>query len=179
MLFKQYLENLFDDEFDMKDWREKIKKRGQVIDVKTIAQKDSLTLYHGFNKDPSLFNYEFDPKKSEQGLLWFTHKFIRVYHPVEYASGKGNYMLTYELPIVKHYNVLTYEDGSQENKQPDNMRSLIEPTENCKFMGIYDFVIELPKKWFFSYKHEKFIGTSEILKASKNQITINHIDFNF
>lgn len=173
MLFSKYLENIFDDDFDMKDWREKLKKRGKVVDRSMVSVKDTLEVYHGFNQDPSSFNYEFDPQKSQQGLLWFTHKYIRAYNPIEYATDRGKYLLTYQLPIIKYYDMIVYEDGSKEKNQPEKLMPLVTPLENCRFMAIYEYVIKLPKNWFFTYKHEKFIGTSNKIKVSKNQIKEN------
>ena len=160
-----------DDDFDISKMRAKIKARGSVVDVKQESSKSSLEIYHGFNNDPEQFNYEFDPKRSEQGLLWFTHKYIRGYDPKQYAKGKGRYLLTINIPITKHWNVVTYEDGTSEKIIQDELRNLSNPVENSPYLLSFDDLIELPNGWFFTYKHEKFIGATQKFTAQKNQIT--------
>jgi len=175
MNFKTYLnENIFGDDFDITKIRAQLKARGKMVSVKKKSKKSFIEIYHGFNQDPKFFNYEFDPIKSEQGLLWFTHKYIRVYNPIEYATGKGDYLLTIKLPTTLHCNVVTYENGESEEKIGDELRDMANPYENCRYYLDFDKLIELPQGWFFTYKHEKFIGTNKQFKANPGDITKNH-----
>lgn len=165
--FKLWMENLFDDDFDAKSVLDKIKKRGKIIKQEEKIKNEKLKLYHGFNRDPSSFNYIFDSSKSEQGLLWFTHKFIRGYNPIDYAANRGKYVLIYDLPIKIIQNMATYENGETLTTRPEIN---IDYTVNNNKMLYYDSIIELPKNWFFTYKNEKFIGYSGIIHANSNII---------
>lgn len=130
-----------------------------------------LELYRGFN-----FNWDelkkennyyiLSPKRSEQGLMWFTHKFIVHYNPIEYAANHGNYFLTYPLKCKKHIQTTTWSDGQTQETTPDEFHKLETPTENCRYYN----GIELPEGWVFSYKMEKFIGCSKELKITKEMI---------
>jgi len=172
MKFSEFIqENIFDDDFDISQWREKIKRRGKEVQRKRITQPDVLVVYHGFNVDPASIDYTFDPSKSEQGLLWFTHKYVRGHDYRDYAKGKGGYVLQYPLQIQRHTDIVTYENGSQENKIPEDLFNQIDSTSNGRFMGDFDNVMELPQGWFFTYKYEKFIGTNQVLKVKPEQIT--------
>lgn len=168
--FKKWLENnLFDDDFDKETWLAKIKARGKVISSKQIIENSVLTVYHGFNLDPKNFNYIFDSSKSEQGLLWFTHKYIRGYNPIEYVRNRGNYILTYQLNVKLIKDVIKYENGEISERPPENIE--IDSTENSKYLKTWSYIIELPENWFFTYKTEKFIGFSGKLVANSSMIS--------
>lgn len=169
--FKYFLENLFGDDFDIQKWRDEIKARGNIVDKKRVSEKAQLKLYHGFNRDPKTFNYTFDPSKSQQGLLWFTHSMIRNYDPYEYASSKGKYLLTYPLEILKVADIVTYENGTSERIVSNDLSNLATPTENSRNLVFFDSLIVLPENWFFTYKSEKFIGTNTILKVNPSMIS--------
>lgn len=162
MRFKEFIEK---DDFDLSP-----QQKGEIANKQRSFEKDKLALYHGFNADPQTFNYKFDPNKSEQGLLWFTHPLIRGYNPYEYAANRGDYVLTYPLDVVKHFDVIKYQNGNVEREPPEDLMKLAEPTENSRYMTNFDHVIELPQGWFFTYKSEKFIGTSNEITASPQQI---------
>lgn len=178
--FKSFLENspnsafndMFD-VFDVEDYKRKIKERGKVVSTKRESEKGELILYHGFTKAARSFNYEFDPSKSEQGLLWFTHNMISMYDPYEYAANRGKYVLTYKLPIQKASDIVTYEDGSNERKASQDLVNQYDGTSNSNMLPLRDSVIVLPKNWFFTYKNEKFIGTTKKLKVNPNMISLS------
>jgi len=179
--FKFFIENSFEDMFsndifDVEAWKQQIKERGKVVSTKRESEKSELFLYHGFNKDPRSFNYEFDPSKSEQGLLWFTHNMISMYNPYEYAASRGKYVLTYKLPIQKASDIVTYENGSNERKAPQDLVNQYDGTSNSNMRPWHDSVIVLPKNWFFTYKTEKFIGTTEKLKVNPNMISLSKLE---
>jgi len=131
----------------------------------------TMELYRGF--DVSIDKLEkrdgfliLSPAKSEQGLIWFTHKFIAVHNPIEYVSGRGSHMLTYPLECIRHYQTIEWDDGSTSTRIPEEILDQTEPISNCRFhMGI-----ELPEGWVFSYKTEKFIGCSINLKITSNML---------
>ncbi len=178
MDFKLFIDNAFEDMFgndmfDMNAWRKEREERGKVVNVKRGSSKSKLTLYHGFNKHPNSFNYEFDPSKSEQGLLWFTHNMISGYDPYEYAASRGKYVLTYELPIEKMYDEVTYENGTSEKKAPQDLVNQYNSTSNSRMRPWHNTIILLPRNWFFTYKTEKFIGTTEKIKVSRNMISLS------
>ena len=162
-----------DDFFDVEDYERKIKERGKVVSTKREYEKGELILYHGFTKAARSFNYEFDPSKSEQGLLWFTHNMISMYDPYEYAANRGKYVLTYKLPIQKVSDIVTYENGSNERKASQDLVNQYDGTSNSNMLPLRDSVIVLPKNWFFTYKNEKFIGTTKKLKVNPNMISLS------
>lgn len=133
-----------------------------------------LELFRGFDVDPKALERRggrlvLSPKKSEQGLIWFTHKLINGYDPIEYVRGRGNYLLTYPLECIRHFQKVHWSDDSTSTKIPDRILDLTEPTQNCRYyMGI-----ELPEGWVFSYKYEKFIGCSIELEITENMLQPN------
>lgn len=178
--FKQYLEQeyFFDDELDAA--KEKIRKRGKVVKKELKTEPFSLKLYHGSKADLESIkqgsNYVLDPNQSEQGLLWFTHQFINGYDPLEYAKGHGDWVLEYPLETKKHFDEVQYEDGTIEQKAPDEMVEKMDTTKNSRFMCSFGsmfsggYCIELPEGWYFTYKHEKFIGTSNPVSFSQGMV---------
>ena len=179
MNFKKFLEdNLWDDFFkDIKEdnlWDDFFKdiKHSQVVKKDTSKVSDYvLELYRGFNLNLDELKkegnyYILSPKKSEQGLIWFTHKFIVHYNPIEYAAGHGNYFLTYPLHCKKHTQTITWSDGHTTEQTPEEFQKKEVPTSNCRFY----YGIELPEGWVFSYKMEKFIGCSQEIRITKDMI---------
>jgi hypothetical protein len=107
------------------------------------------------------------PHKSEQGLIWFTHKLINGYDPIEYVTGRGKYLLTYPLDCVRHIQRKVFDDGSHYDAIPQEILDATDPTSNSRFyMGV-----ELPEGWVFSYKMEKFIGCGIELLVSPDMVT--------
>jgi len=131
-----------------------------------------LKLYRGFDANLDDIHrhknhFILSPEKSEQGLLWFTHKLISNYDALEYAKNKGNYLLTYPLDCVRHTQRKIYDDGSYRDEIPQKIQDATDPTSNSQFhMGI-----ELPSGWIFSYKTEKFIGCSKELLITSGMLT--------
>lgn len=168
--FAQWLENAFEDMFG-DGWknRPKVLRRDP-----PQAVPYTLTLYRGFNVDLDALEREgeylvLSPKRSEQGLIWFTHNFIRGYDPIEYVKGRGEYILTYPLKCKRHIQVIHYDDGSTVDMIPQETMDKTNPYENCPFhMGI-----ELPKGWVFSYKMEKFVGCSNKLRITRDMLHKN------
>jgi len=172
MRFKKYLENSldFDDLFGPGTGLDRPKKKN-IISTKRKSEPYSIELYHGTDK---LYkkgdDYVLDPKYSEQGLLWFTHIYINNYDPIQYAKDHGKYMVTYPLKCIKHYDEVTYEDGSKGMKAPKDIKP--DSFKNDKFRCFYfEHCLELPEGWFWTYKHEKFIGTNKSLTIKKNMIS--------
>lgn len=146
--------------------------RPRIVAIDQPRQKDHvLELYRGFDVNVDELErrgefYILSPKRSEQGLIWFTHNLIRGYNPIDYVRGRGSHILTYPLRCVKHAQTVHWSDGTTSNKIPQEILDMTEPTENCRFhMGI-----ELPAGWVFSYKHEKFVGCSVELKILPNML---------
>lgn len=167
MRFAKFLENDFDDFF--KDLFNTPQKK--VLNKKEQIVYKTLPLYRGFDADLNTIKtegnfYILSPERAEQGMLWFTHPYIRGYNPIEYAKNHGEWFMTYHLVVKKHVEVEHYEDGSTYEGIPDYFNKLTAPTENSRyFMGI-----ELPEGWVFSYKMEKFIGCKIKIKVRKDQV---------
>ena len=131
-----------------------------------------LELYRGFDMNMNEVERRngklvFSPVKGEQELIWFTHKLINNYNPVEYASSRGEFLLTYQLDCVRHIERKFYDDGSYYDAIPDEILNQTNPTSDSRLhMGI-----ELPEGWVFSYKTEKFIGCGVELLVSPEMIT--------
>lgn len=164
MTFKQFLEKNLDDLFGST-------KFSPVISREERTTPYVLTLYRGFDADLSQLeqdagHYYLSPKRSEQGMLWFTHAFIRGYNALTYAANHGEWLLTYPLSVKRHIQINTQQNGKTFNAVPDYFEKLAEPTENSRFHA----GIELPEGWIFSYKTEKFIGCSKKLRVNKEWI---------
>jgi hypothetical protein len=166
---KQDAWDLFSD-FGPRDKQPKPPKVVKTQPPRTIPYH--LDLYRGFDADLDSLEQRdgglvLSPRKSEQGLIWFTHKLINGYNPIEYVTGRGEYLLTYPLDCVRHVERKIYDDGSYYDAIPQVIQDVTDPTSNCKFyMGI-----ELPEGWIFSYKMEKFIGCGIEILVSPDMIT--------
>lgn len=121
-----------------------------------------LELYRGFDVDVNNLqrrgqqHFVLSPEKSDQKLIWFTHKLINVYDPIDYVRGRGNKLLVYPLKCIRHLQDVVWSNGNKSTKTPDEILARTKSTENSRYyMGV-----ELPEGWVFSYKHEKFIGCS-------------------
>ncbi len=175
MDFKQfYAENALDDMFG--DIKEKLRKRGQAGKTERKKEPYVFELYRGFDANIDALdkvggNFILSPKKSEQGMLWFTHHFVRGYNALDYVTGRGEWLLKYPLQATKHYDQVTYEDGSVETKSPDDILKKVEPTENSQFSCFGAYCLELPKGWYWTYKTEKFIGTTNKITVQPHLIT--------
>lgn len=165
MKFKQFVENNIDDLFSTDDFSPVIKRE-------TRTEPYTLKLYRGFTADLKELEqdnqfYFLSPKKSEQGMIWFTHQFINGYNPLDYAENHGSLLLTYPLQVKKHIQTNHQRNNKTWDSIPDYFAKLSCPTENCRFYA----GMELPEGWVFSYKYEKFIGCQIKLKVPKNWVT--------
>ena len=130
----------------------------------------TLRLYRGFFiNDIEKYNNYAIMKPGEQDLIWFTHKLISHYNPIEYAKNRGDHLLIYDLECYKHEQEVKWDDGSTSTKVPREILDMSEPTQNSKYYMGY----ELPDGWFFTYKTEKFIGCDHPIKIKYDQIQIN------
>jgi hypothetical protein len=178
MKFKKYFENNFNDFFDKEDILNRLKKRGKEVNQRKFVEPLTIICYRGFDADLKSIKTIGDklilsPKKSEQGMLWFTHKFVNTYnHPKEYVKGRGEWLLTYPLKAKKIYDLVTYEDGSTDQKKPQNIDP--DSAENSRYYCSWDMCIELPENWFFSYKSQKFIVTNNKIYIDRSMITKNN-----
>lgn len=155
-----------------------VKKRGQEVSRKRVSEPYELELYRGFDanlEDLETINdkWVLSPKRSEQGMLWFTHIFIGGYDPVEYAKSHGDWLLSYPLMVKKHYDLVKYENGEIVKESPKEILDELDPTENSEYLCIGNGCLELPNGWFFTYKSQKFIGTTNKILVSKEMITKN------
>lgn len=157
MDFKTYIESDWGDFFNNKST---IVKR-EPPQVKPVT----LELYRGCHPD-SVKNGIISPERSEQGMLWFTHKLITGYNPIQYAATHGDLLLTYPLTCKKHFELIHWSDGFVAEDVPVAIRDKSESTENCRFYAGY----ELPEGWVFTYKHEKFIGCTHKLRITPDMI---------
>ncbi len=134
----------------------------------------TLVLYRGFDVNldqlqKSGGGYILSPHRSEQGAMWFTHKWINGYNYKEYVQGRGKYLLTYPLQCKRHIQTVHYNDGTTRDTIPQEIEEKSVPTENCRYYAGY----ELPEGWFFSYKMEKFIICTIPIVVQPNMITSN------
>lgn len=177
MEFKLWLEDILDDMFA--DVKANIKKRGKPVHSQRKSDSYVMELYRGFDANLDSLEMSGDkfvlsPKRSEQGMLWFTHQFVRGYDPVDYVTGRGEWLLKYPLRTTKHYDQVTYEDGSVETKSPDEVVDKVDPTKNSQLSCFGTYCLELPSGWFWTYKTEKFIGTTNKVYVSSNMIVKNN-----
>jgi len=153
-----------------------VKKRGQEVSRKKISKPYKIELYRGFDanlEDLETINgkWVLSPKRSEQGMLWFTHIFIGGHDPIEYAKSHGDWLLTYPLIAKKHYELVVYENGEEMEQNPKDILDELNPLENSRYMCVGNGCLELPSGWFFTYKSQKFIGTTNKILVSKEMIT--------
>ena len=172
MEFKQYFEAEWKKQTAFEKMFGDIPK-SNVIKTETKVMPYTLTLYRGFDADLDSLEQDeeyfyLSPKRSEQDLIWFTHKFIRGYDPLDYAKKRGEYLLTYPLEVKRHIEINTKENGETFNSTPEYFHKLSKPIENSRFY----FGIELPEGWVFSYKNEKFIGCSKKLPVKKQSVRL-------
>jgi len=178
--FKQYcIENNLDDMFGdgyMDDIREKIKKRGKEVKRERKTEPFGIELLRGFDADLNTLekqgeNFLLSPKQSEQGVMWFSHMHITHYDYRDYVKGRGEWLLTYPLQATKHYDNVTYEDGSVEARTPEELQNKAVPTEPSQWRAMWGSVVELPSGWLWSYKTEKFITTTNKITVHPSMIT--------
>ena len=155
---------------------------GKVVD-ESIETKDMvLTLYRGVKtheggENPELIDkgdkYLLKVSNYPDELIWFTRD-------EDFANGyAGLALITYELPVVKHIKVLTYEDGFKENDfyygnkdvKSAYGRGIISAVSTSNSPLYYG--IELPKHWYWSYKDEKHIVCDSDLLIPKRNVKIN------
>jgi len=179
--FRQYcIENAFEDMFGdgfFDDVEKKIKARGKAVKKDRKTEPFVFELFRGFDADldsleKSGNSYVLSPKASEQGMMWFTHPYINAYNHIDYVTDRGQWLLRYPIQATKHYDNVTYEDGSIEPKSPDDVDD--ERTKNSSFNCFGTYCLELPKGWYWSYKMEKFIVTNNKLVVSPDMITPNN-----
>lgn len=152
-----FLDDLFQD----------VKSRKEISRDPPKVENVTLELYRGCYIDPAKLNQPsiiLSPKNSEQGLLWFTHKLINSYNPLEYVQGRGNFILTYPLQCKRHMQTVRYDDGSTYDIVPEIAYG--EATDNHQFYMGY----ELPEGWLFSYKYEKFIVCNHDLTITPDML---------
>jgi len=156
---------------------EKSKARGSVIKTERKTEPYTLELYRGFNTDLTNLEREGDsyilsPENSEQGMMWFTHQFIGHYNPLEYAKSHGDLLLTYPLQCIKHWDEITYENGDVDQRFPEDVDSQSDFTQNNRFHCLYRaYCLELPEGWYWTYKTEKFIGTTNKITVSPDMVS--------
>ena len=158
---------------DTDDWFKKLTDSMPKLISKDepIIQDTELTLWRGFygplsNFDQTGDTYTVYPEKGEQGAIWFTHKLITGYDPMEYATSHGDYLLTYPLQCKKHIQMVHFDDGSQADRIPGDFYDLANQFEDSRYYMGY----ELLEDWYFSYKHEKFIICKKPLVINKEMI---------
>lgn len=146
--------------------------RNEVKKDSPATKAVTLTLYRGFDVDMNKLQQGgmvLSPAKCEQGVMWFTHRLITGYDPIQYVTGRGSHLLTYPLQCKQHYQTVHYDDGSTYNEIPEAIQSQTNTMENCRFYQGY----ELPEGWYFSYKHEKFIVCTIPITVTPNMIKEN------
>ncbi len=156
---------------------------GKVVDESIETKKITLKLYRGITKhedgvNPELVEYDEEHyilkvNKFKDKLIWFTRD-------EDFANGyAGSALITYELPVVKHIKVLTYEDGHKENDFFYGNKDIksaygrgVISAESTSNSPLY-YGIELPKHWYWSYKDEKHIVCDSDLIIPKRNVKIN------
>tara|TARA_Y100000034_G_C6867737_1_gene395689 strand:- start:614 stop:1162 length:549 start_codon:yes stop_codon:yes gene_type:complete len=161
--------------------REKLKQqreaRGSVVNIERKTEPHVIELYRGFDANLNELerhggSYVLSPAKSEQGMLWFTHQFMTHYDPLEYAKSHGDLLLTYPLECQKHWDEVTYENGDIEQKSPKDIESQANSIENSRLRCVsFSYCLELPEGWYWTYKTEKFIGTTNNVVVSPEMVS--------
>ena len=177
MQFKTWLENshVQNNALDRLFGSDPSQPRSEIVSVGKPRQEPYvLELYRGFDVNVDKLQrrgqyFILSPKKSEQGLIWFTHNLIRGYNPKEYVRGRGSHLLVYPLHCKRHLQDVLWSDGETTTKTPDDISARTESTENCR----YHMGVELPEGWVFSYKHEKFVGCSIEIEITSDMLHVN------
>lgn len=161
-----------------------IEPKKEVVSEEIIVNDITLTLYRGLR---NMFdNSQHNPELVEDGndykllvdkypdkLIWFSddENFAKKY------NGWG--IITYPLLVKKHTKIVTYKDGTTENKNVYGNEQVLSgfgrgelKSDPYKNSYLYNG-IELPNNWFWSYKTEKHIVCNSDLIINKNMIKIN------
>ena len=153
------------------DWfteeMEKSKKKYIISKDAPSSKEIIVNVYRGFDANLGELkrennNYILSPKKSEQGVIWFSRN-------LNVAKGRGEYILEYPLRLKKHFQTVRFNDGSNYEDIPEEIIEQTHPTENCRFFA----GMELPEGWFFSYKTEKHIVCSIPLLIKPEMIKLD------
>jgi len=180
-LIKKLLrEGLFgDDDFN-------VPNHGKIIHEEKVSKEIPITLYRGLRTQfdnskphPELIdkgeNYLLEVDKFPDKLIWFTRD-------GEFAKGYSGWgLITYELLVIKHSKILTYEDGykinefgyGNENIESGFGRGII--SANPYKLSPLHYGIELPDHWFWSYKTEKHIVCDSDLLIPKNKVEVKKL----
>lgn len=139
------------------------------------SEKMTIELLRGLDVDESSLERKGDklilsPAKSEQGVMWFAHRLQGYYDPEEYVTGRGSHVLRYPLETTKHYDLVTYDDGTTTEERPEDI-PYPEPTENQSMMCDWGRCLELPDGFKFSYKAEKWIICEKELLISPGMLS--------
>jgi hypothetical protein len=176
MQFKLWLENSHENNaLDRLFGSDPSQPRSEIVSVGKPRQEPYvLELYRGFDVNVDKLQrrgqyFILSPKKSEQGLIWFTHNRINGYDPKEYVRGRGSHLLVYPLHCIRHLQDEVWSDGYTSNNIPDDIQARTKSTENCRYYS----GVELPEGWVFSYKHEKFIGCSVEIEITPDMLRAN------
>jgi hypothetical protein len=109
-------------------------------------------------------------KSAMESILWFTHSLQGSIEPEQYArSHAEDYLITYPLQAVKHYDLVTYDNGKTEMKVPAEMQGM-DGSQKSRFMPTIDKVYEVPEGWFFTWQVQKHLGCSVPLKIMDSMI---------
>lgn len=184
--FEQYCaENNLDDLFGKPDPEilARIKARGKIVKKQRHSEPFPFMLYRGFDADLDSLekigeNFVLSPKRSEQGMLWFTHIFANIRRWIDPAE-RGEWFLKYPLQgAIKHWDEVIYENGDSEKRSPDEMEDESRAMGNKRFACFTKFqdgeyCIELPEGWYFTYKNERYIATTNKITVHPSMITKN------
>ena len=160
----------------------KIEDHGKVVDESIETKEITFKLYRGLKNHIDGVNPELVEYDKEHYILKvdkFHDKLIYFTRDEDFAKGyAGSALITYELPVVKHIKVLTYEDGHKENDfyyGNKNIKSAygrgVISAESTNNSPLY-YGIELPKHWYWSYKDEKHIVYDSDLIIPKRNVKI-------
>lgn len=165
-------------EDDLAQALERMSNRKKMVFEKDVEEPYVITCWRGFDQrsyDRDVIKNDgrilMDSSRAMEGIFWFTHSlqspsdFSGEGGPKEHAilyankNGKG-YLLTYPLRCVRYYKLISYDDGSSEEKFP----------EDSEKNNIHGKAYDLPEGWFITWQVQKFMGFKGVLSIDKSMI---------
>lgn len=149
--------------------------RGHIVSRKLQSEPVTITCWRGgpesdFQRDIVQQGngwIDLGGENAMEGILWFTHSLQTPsemgFNPREYAlSHAEDYLITYPLKAIKHYDVVTYSSGETEKDLPDEYMDRVERAALSSFAAMHNCVYEVPKPWKFTWQLQKHLGTTQV-----------------
>jgi hypothetical protein len=108
-----------------------------------------------------------DPSKSRSRAMWFTHRYLTGGKDLAQSHNQG-VLITYPLSCVAYYDLVTYNDGTDEEPSKQMLRNVSVFSE-CPWTVLGTKVINVPQGWAFS--EERYLLCEKPLRIDDNMIT--------